>query len=323
MTAPSSPQRLLVIKLGALGDFILAFSAFEAIRRHHDTAHITLLTTPPYAPLAADSGWFDAIEQDRRLPFWRLDAALRLRHQLRRGHFHRVYDLQTSDRSGIYFHLMGRPRPEWSGIVRGCSHRHDSPTRPRLPTVERHRAQLRIAGLDQFPIPDPRWLDANVSRFALPPLMALLIPGCSPHRPMKRWPAERYGALAHFLVGIGITPLAVGTNAESDSLSAIATVCPETIVLKEETTLPELAALARRSLCAIGNDTGPMHLAAAVGCPTLTLCAAVSDPALCRPIGPSIAITLQRPALTDLAVETVIAALQTRVIPTPTTSCGS
>ncbi|HAK62204.1 MAG TPA: ADP-heptose--LPS heptosyltransferase, partial [Alphaproteobacteria bacterium] len=40
-------QRILVIKLGALGDFILAMGPFKAIRHHHAGAHITLLTTPP------------------------------------------------------------------------------------------------------------------------------------------------------------------------------------------------------------------------------------------------------------------------------------
>ena len=51
--------KILVIKLGALGDFIQATGPFKAIRQHHRGAHITLLTTPPFVSLASDSSWFD------------------------------------------------------------------------------------------------------------------------------------------------------------------------------------------------------------------------------------------------------------------------
>ena len=62
-------QRILVIKLAALGDFVQAFGPFAAIRAHHPAAEITLLTTPPYADLARRSPWFDRIWADGR-PGW-------------------------------------------------------------------------------------------------------------------------------------------------------------------------------------------------------------------------------------------------------------
>ena len=77
-------MKILVIKHGALGDIVLAFSAFAAIRRSHPDAEITLLTTAPFAEFLARSAWFDRIEIDLRLPFWNLPALLRLRRQLRR-----------------------------------------------------------------------------------------------------------------------------------------------------------------------------------------------------------------------------------------------
>ena len=51
----AEPLRILIIKLGALGDFIQALGPFAAIRRHHADAHITLLTTDPFAAFAAAS----------------------------------------------------------------------------------------------------------------------------------------------------------------------------------------------------------------------------------------------------------------------------
>ncbi|MGH6618562.1 MAG: glycosyltransferase family 9 protein, partial [Alphaproteobacteria bacterium] len=61
----------------------------------------------------------------------------------------------------------------------------------------------------------------------------------------------------------------------------------------------------------VGNDTGPMHIAAAVGCPSLVLFSAESDPALCGQRGPAVAY-LRRPVLADLAVAEVEAALRLR-----------
>ena len=62
----SPPARILVIKLSALGDVVQAFPAFDRIRAAHPDAHITLLTTPSYAALAAAGPWFDAVEADGR-----------------------------------------------------------------------------------------------------------------------------------------------------------------------------------------------------------------------------------------------------------------
>ena len=116
--------RILVIKLGALGDFLFAVGPMQAIRRHHRDADLVLLTRPAYRPLAAASGLFDEIWDDpapRLNPVRMAGLCPRLRH----GRFERVYDLQTSDRSAAYFRLFWPgPVPEWSGKVAGASHRH-------------------------------------------------------------------------------------------------------------------------------------------------------------------------------------------------------
>ena len=67
MTADSTLQeRILVIKLSALGDFLVAMGAMEAIRKHHPKDHITLLTTRPFLDIAQRSGYFNEILIDRR-----------------------------------------------------------------------------------------------------------------------------------------------------------------------------------------------------------------------------------------------------------------
>src|ERR1700722_4132790 len=107
-------QRILVIKLGALGDFVQAMGPAAAIRAHHPNAKLTLLTAAPFAELARAAPYFDYVWIDERPRALDLGGWWRLRRKLRAGHFDRVYDLQTSSRSSGYFHLMamGR-RPEW------------------------------------------------------------------------------------------------------------------------------------------------------------------------------------------------------------------
>jgi ADP-heptose:LPS heptosyltransferase len=297
-------MRVLVIKLAALGDFAQAFGPFAAIRAHHAGAHITLLTTKPYAPLARMSPWFDQVWEDGRPDWTDIPAVLRLARRLRAARFDRVYDLQTSSRSSRYRWMVGRPA-EWSGIAPGASHPHANPARDAMHTVDRQREQLEMAGITDFPSPDLTWLDADVGRFGLPAGFCLLVPGASPGRPAKRWPAERFGALA---AALDVPAVILGGPAEAALATTIRAAAPGTIDLIGRTSFAEIGALARRAAFAVGNDTGPTHLLAACGCPTLALFGADSDPALCAPRGAR-AAWLRHVPLASLDPATVRASL--------------
>jgi ADP-heptose:LPS heptosyltransferase len=300
---------VLVIKLGALGDFVQALGPFAAIRRHHAGEHIVLLTTGPFRELAEASGFFDTVWTRGRPVGIDIAAWFDLRRQLRGGGFKRVYDLQTSDRSSFYRRLFWPgPAPEWSGIARGCSHRHDNPRRDFLHTVERQAEQLGLAGIADIAPVDlagPQW-QGDVSRFKLPERTVLLVPGGAAHRPEKRWPRDHFAALAGAVVDRGLTPVLVGT--ETAVVADIAAQCPGAVDLSGQTSLLDLASLARRAVAAVGNDTGPMHLIAAAGCRSVVLYSNASDPKLCGQRGPSVTI-LRRDALADLSVADVVDAL--------------
>jgi len=300
---------VLVIKHGALGDLIQAFGPFAAIRAHHPDARIDLLTTPPFAGLMAAAPWFDRVLAEDRAPWWKLAQQIGLARRLARESYARVYDLQTSARSSRLLPLMRcfGARPEWSGIARGASHRHANPGRDAMHTQDRQREQLAIAGVTMFPAPDLAWLDSDAARFGLGGRFALLIPGAAPHRPAKRWPAEHYGTLAGHLAASGLTPVVLGTPAEAPIAAAIRRRCPDARDLTGRTTIPDIAALARRAVLAVGNDTGPMHLIAAIGTASLVLFSADSDPALCAPRGREVRV-LRAPDLRLLPPAQVIAA---------------
>lgn len=301
-------RRILVIRLSALGDFVMALPAMAAIRRHHPDADITLLTTKPLSELGKKSGWFNRVELDSR-PGWRaIGTWLRLRRWLRAGRFDRVYDLQSQDRTAVYFRLFwpGK-RPEWSGIAPGASHPHTDPNRRNMHALDIHAAQLYVAGITDIPPPDLAWLDEDPKQLGLPSRIALLVPGSAPHRPAKRWPTSAYGALARELVDKGITPVVIGTAEERHLADAIRAVCPKTRDLTGQTSLFAIAGLARRAAFAIGSDTGPMHLIAMVGCPVISLFSAESNPVRSAPRGK--VTVLHRPDLADLEVDTVVDAL--------------
>ncbi|MEQ8746603.1 glycosyltransferase family 9 protein [Pyruvatibacter sp.] len=314
-------QRILVIKLGALGDFVQALGPFEAIRAHHnalddtDHAHITLLTTPPFAGLARDSGFFDDVWEDGRAKGF--GALLSLVRRMSWAQFTRVYDLQTSSRSSLYFHLLW-PRTQWSGIARGCSHPHTNPQRDFMHTVERQAEQLRDAGIARTPL-------ANVAPLAgvrsAGEIMGhegpygLLIPGAAPHRPAKRWPVERFAEVASIWATNGVRPLVLGTQAETPLAAWICAHEPTAVDLTGSTSLNDIVTLALGAKYAVGNDTGPMHLVSLAGTPSVALFGADSDPALCAPRGPQVCV-LEAPDISAHSPARVMEALEASTLKT-------
>ena len=313
-------RRILVIKLGALGDFVLATGAFKAIRNYHPDALITLLTTAPFAEPGRDCGWFDEVWIDSRARAWQFARWFDLIRRLRAGGFHRVYDLQTADRTAMYFRLLKRPRPEWSGIVRGCSHRQTNPGRGQMHTLDRLADQLAVADLSntagQLDIhPDLSWATADFGKFGLSKDFVLVCAGGSAHRLAKRWPARAFAEFAEWLSERRIKPVLIGGTAEAATLADIAAHCRNAVNLCGRTTLHEITAMARHAQTAVGNDTGPMHVIAATECPCVVLFSADSDPARTAPRGAHVTV-LRRPRLDSLSVAEVASAIRFREPPT-------
>jgi ADP-heptose:LPS heptosyltransferase len=305
-------SRILVIKLGALGDVVLAFAAMRRIREAHPDAEITALTTAAYGDLIGASPYVDRVEADGRPPG--IQATLGMLRRLRRAGYARVYDLQTSSRTDAYFQALRPSPPPWSGTAPGCALPHRNPERDRMHTLERQADQLREAGIwPDAPTapgsarpPDLSWLinPETLERFGLRRPYALLAPGGSAHRPEKRWPATAYADLADALARQGLQPVVLGGPAEADLAGAM----PGAVDLTGRTSFADIASLGSDADLAVGNDTGPSHLLAAVGAPLLTLFSGASDPALTAPRGPR-AQVLQRAALADLTVQEVLRTL--------------
>ncbi len=306
-------KRVLVIKLGALGDFVLALAAAKRIREAHPKAHITLLTTPPYEALAKLSPYFNEVWSNGRPAgfdeWWAMVRALR------RARFDRVYDLQTSSRSSRLRLMLGPFGPEWSGRA---SHRRRNPQRDHMHTLERQADQLRAAGIwpdapvqpGSAPPPDLSWILSKykeprpIAGAPKPRPYALLVPGASEKRPEKRWPVERFAELSAKLREQGLDVVIVGGPQESALARTIQKSNGQARDLTGRTDFAQIAVLGARAALAVGNDTGPLHLIAAAGAPSVALFSAASDPALCGPRG-HVAV-LQAENLGEMDVDMVL-----------------
>lgn len=305
-----TPYSVLVIKHGALGDIVLATAGFAAIRARHPSAHIVCLTTKPYVDLLVQSPYFNEIWVDSKPGLLQYKAITRLRSMLRSQPWKWIYDLQTSERTTRYQWLLARPWPNISNASRWSSHPRGAYDTGRH-ALENMKSQLMLAGITSIGAPDLGWLTEDISGFALPESYALLVPGGAAHRPEKRWPAEQYAILAQELVDKKITPVLIGTTAEALAIESIAARVPRAINLCGKTSIAQLAPLARGASLAVGNDTGPMHVIAASGCPSTVLFSHASSPIRSAPIGPQVSI-IQVRDLRELAVDRVLASLTGR-----------
>lgn len=292
----TSYKRILVIRLGAFGDIIRSFGAMEALRRHHVDAHLTLLTTPPFAAMMEKSPYFDRVWPIRRWPWMAAGEWISFVRRLRVEKYDAVYDLQRNDRTRILSWLAPAAlRKKWFGGQK-------------MPSGE---AALEIIDIPKFPLPDMSWMEVDISSFAIKKPFVLLVPGCSPQHPEKRWPAARYADLARELDRHGYTPVVLGTTAEADIIRELALAAPMAHDLCGKTSFMDIAALARQAAGAIGNDTGPMHLISIAGCPCVSLFSGTSSAANSTPQGKNVTL-LQKQRIEDITVAEALAAFLNR-----------
>ncbi len=262
-------MRVLVIKLGALGDLLISGAHVERIAAHHSGDEIWLLTSPALVEVAR---LFPGVRV-RAFPRRGVRAMAAASAWVRRMRFEVVYDLQGSDRSRWLTWVSGaRRRVALSGrfpynVWPRHDHRHLHP-------FDRLNDLLEAAGIGPATaacrlVPGEearravgRWLSA-AGLVGAP--LALFHAGSSPRWLSKRWPPAYFAAVAREVERRGIRVVWIGTAAEGDlnrDLAAVAGV-DATGVFSPET----LCALAGHARFALVNDSGPMHLLASSGLP--------------------------------------------------------
>lgn len=274
----SQTAKILVIKHGALGDIIQGIDAFSSLRSAYPKAHIAVLTSPAFAGFMSAMPFFDEVIVDERAPFWHL-AKLRALIDLFSRDFDLVIDMQCSKRTARYHRYLAKDHYRWFGTAKGCSDPYPDFTQ----TNNRNRMLYPITelgGADSSA--DLSFLKADKLDISGP--YAVLMPGCSPAKPSKRW--SGYGDLAGLLLQRGMTPVLIGTKVDQEACDAIIEVHPDVMNLCQKTNLAELAALCASADLCVGNDSGPVFLAAKTGALTYMIMGPDTNPAMSAPTGP-------------------------------------
>jgi heptosyltransferase-1 len=304
----AAPRSIVVVKLSAIGDVLHGVPVAVALKRAFPAARIGWAVEGRAADVLAGH---PAIDHLFRLPRGWLKSpreVLALRRRFRWFGADVAFDLQGLLKSGVATLLSGAAVR--IGHARPASREHAwlAYTHPVLPTathvVERNCELLSAvgvaAGTPAFDMPGwpvsrlrmQRWLDGL--RLPQPPV--LLNPGAG--WPSKLWPVERFAATARALHRRHGQPTIVAWAGprERSAAERIAAESFGAAIVAPETTLQDLGELCRLVRLVISGDTGPLHLAAAVGTPCVGLFGPVPA-ARNGPYGPRHACVEPPPAL--------------------------
>lgn len=268
-----SAAKVLIIKLGALGDVIIATPHIEQIVRHHRGAAVWLLTAPDY------TGLFSAHPQLQVAAFPRtgLRAMFAVLRWLRQQRFDIIYDLQGSRRSALFSALSGAPQRVGLGSPRVYSQTVRDDDRSRH-IFTRLAHLLEIAGIAPAA---PRPLvsvsatdEAQVQAWLREHRLAdrafvLMHAGSSAGWPSKRWEETHLRTLADELHGRGLESLWIGGT--QDAVLNARLAAGGGIDASCRFSLPQLSVLARYARFAMTTDSGPMHVFATAGIPVYAL----------------------------------------------------
>ena len=255
-------KKILIIKLGALGDVIFAEGAIRDIQQHHPHDEITLLTSPFFARLLASHPAIHRLEIDHRRPRWDLWYLYTLIRRLRGYGYDQVYDLQNNSRTNLYQMLM--LSTPWSGKAWLASHRYIQQDAEHKNRQDYLSEQLQLAGVPTYYCHRPNWLWLQqpvhdlLQTYGLAAGFILMLPGCSKRHPEKRWPG--YVALANRLTQQGYTVVCAPGPDEMDVLASMPGLC--LLDQGKPLSIPQLIGLAQHAWLVIGNDSGPTHLLA-------------------------------------------------------------
>lgn len=327
-------MNIAIVKLSSLGDVVHALPVAATLRAAFPAARLTWVVEQRESAILRGHPALDAVVSvDTRA--WRrargargLAAAARaiaaLRRRLRAGCFDVALDVQGLIKSGVICALTGAPRR--LGFARARCREPLSTlftTERVLPppgtrhVVDQYLALLAPLGappVREFRLPADAAAEAAVDDFfaaaGLKPRDRLVVLNAGAARADKRWPADRFAALAARLAGAGARVLVVWGPSEEPAARTIAAAIPRGGgTLAPPTDLYGLIAVLRRASVVVAADTGPLHLAAALGTP----CVGLYGPTAAARNGPygEGHRALQAPdgRLASLGVERVLAAV--------------
>ena len=273
-------MNILIVRLGALGDVVHAIPVAAALRAALPDARIDWLVEAKHGPIVDLVTAVDRVVplEGRTIRAW-ADVVRRIR-QVR---YDVAFDFQGLMKSAVLARASGAAR------VAGFSiwHLREKSARPFYSetddgaddesghVIQKNLHLLHVVGIKtsdvEFPIADvSSRAVGEVRREVGPGAFAVLNPGAA--WPNKRWPPPRFGDVAAFLRDVrGLPSIVLWGPGEEAVAQSVVTASNGAARIAPPTEIPDLVALCREAALIVSGDTGPLHIAAAVGTPTVSL----------------------------------------------------
>ncbi len=336
----SRPEKILALQFKYFGDAVLLTPALRALRGHFPEAELHLLVPEEAAPLFQPLPWIDQVwPMTRQRGSANLYETGPIIYALRRERFDRSVDFASNDRGAILSYFIGaRRRLGWAERG-GFFGRKFLYTDRVVPEKNPPHESVRLAQLlSGWHIPVPGELKselhansslAEAAKKILPDERAVICHVAS-SQPKKEWPLGRWVRLHRLAVAAGIKLVFTTARGEREAaqMAEFKKLVPQAVVLPLISDLPLFLAVLARAAVFVSGDTGPLHFAAGLGVPTISLFGP-TPPARWAPIGQkhlaltggtcscdgnSAVCTVARHCLSQISAEKVFAALQDRFL---------
>ena len=269
-------MNFLIVRLGALGDVVHAVPAVAALRVAFPSARIDWLVEAKHRAIVDLVTVVDrAVVLERsNVPGWM--AAVRTMKQVA---YDVAIDLQGLMKSAVLARASGARRVVGFSIW----HLREKTARPFY--SDAHEAEgghviaknlrlLRAVGVQdetvRYPLADVQSSAVDELRARVSGRFALINAGAA--WPNKRWPPRAFGELAAFIRdACGLTPVVLWGPGEEALAGEVVTTSSGSAIVAPRTTVTDIVALAREAALVVSGDTGPLHIATAVGTPTVSL----------------------------------------------------
>ncbi|MBI5190012.1 MAG: lipopolysaccharide heptosyltransferase II [Nitrospirae bacterium] len=281
------PEKILVRATNWVGDVVMSMPAVTAIRKNFPGSHITVLVKPPMHELfVGNPAVNEIIVFDRKGEYRGPAGIARLARELRRRRFDRAILLQNAFEAALITFLANIPvrmgyNTDGRGILLNMGVKVSEETR------RKHQVFYYLDMLDALGIkagysapklyvgkPESEWAAGLLKSHGITSrdLIAGINPGAQ-YGVAKRWHPERFGQVADSLAKKdGAKVIIFGGHGDIATAGAVqASMKGQALNLAGKTTIRELMALIKNCRLFITNDTGPMHIAAALGVPTLAV----------------------------------------------------
>jgi heptosyltransferase-1 len=289
---PFDPRNILVIDFGQLGDVVLSLPALRAIRERFPRAKITVAIGKPGAEIINLSGYADeTLEVDRvalrdGVKLVSIARIIKLIGEVRKSKYDFVIDLHSLSETNLLGFLSGAPRRLYARRPgRSLDYLANFAPRPRREEKHAHAVDRYLDVIKPLGVANPERLPhlktaptADVSVEALlkkenadsRTLLVGIFPGAG--NASRRWPLEHFAEVADYLIRNNRVRVIVFAGPEERPLiPQMRTIFPSSSIFLDRLTIPQLVSAQARLTLLISNDTGPMHLAAAVGTPVVVV----------------------------------------------------